>query len=60
MAVGIRNAVNFANTGGSGQGSPFGDNQNRNSGNQGYTRVDDDPFANNGRAIDISDDDLPF
>ncbi|MED4587837.1 single-stranded DNA-binding protein [Priestia flexa] len=51
---------NFANTGGSGQGSPFGDNQNRNSGNQGYTRVDNDPFANNGETIDISDDDLPF
>ena len=30
------------------------------SGNQGYTRVEDDPFANNGNAIDISDDDLPF
>jgi single-strand DNA-binding protein len=28
--------------------------------NQGYTRVDDDPFANNGETIDISDDDLPF
>ncbi|WP_110114501.1 single-stranded DNA-binding protein [Bacillus sp. CGMCC 1.16541] len=47
-------------SGGSGQGSPFGDNQNRNSGNKGYTRVDDDPFANDGQPIDISDDDLPF
>ncbi|MBM7704206.1 single-stranded DNA-binding protein [Metabacillus iocasae] len=47
-------------SGGSGQGFPFGDNQNRNSGNQGYTRVDDDPFANDGQPIDISDDDLPF
>ncbi|MDQ0271951.1 single-stranded DNA-binding protein [Cytobacillus purgationiresistens] len=27
--------------------------------NQGYTRVDQDPFANDGQ-IDISDDDLPF
>jgi single-strand DNA-binding protein len=27
--------------------------------NQGYTRVDHDPFANSGQ-IDISDDDLPF
>jgi hypothetical protein len=26
---------------------------------QSFTRVDDDPFANNGQ-IDISDDDLPF
>lgn len=25
-----------------------------------YTRVDDDPFANNGKTLDISDDDLPF
>ena len=25
-----------------------------------YTRVDDDPFANDGKTIDISDDDLPF
>jgi single-strand DNA-binding protein len=28
--------------------------------NQGFTRVDEDPFANNGEPIDISDDDLPF
>ncbi|MED3728042.1 single-stranded DNA-binding protein [Priestia filamentosa] len=40
------------------QGSPFGQDQNRN--NQGYTRVDDDPFSSNGDTIDISDDDLPF
>lgn len=34
---------------------------NQNNGNQNnYTRVDDDPFANNGKTIDISDDDLPF
>lgn len=32
----------------------------RNGGNQGYTRVDDDPFANGNQTIDISDDDLPF
>jgi hypothetical protein len=25
-----------------------------------YTRVDEDPFANDGKTIDISDDDLPF
>ncbi|PLR79979.1 single-stranded DNA-binding protein [Bacillus canaveralius] len=45
------------------QGSPFGGNNNQNqrqnNNNQGYTRVDEDPFANNGQ-IDISDDDLPF
>jgi len=51
-----------AESGTGNQGSPFGDaqSQNRNSGNQGYTRVDDDPFANKGETIDISDDDLPF
>lgn len=35
-------------------------NQSRQQNNQGYTRVDEDPFANNGQPIDISDDDLPF
>jgi single-strand DNA-binding protein len=54
------------NTGGFGgqreQGNPFG-NQNQPSrntnNNQGYTRIDEDPFAGGGQ-IDISDDDLPF
>lgn len=43
------------------QSNPFGgSNQNqRQNNNQGFTRVDDDPFAGNGQ-IDISDDDLPF
>lgn len=43
------------------QASPFGGgNQNqRPNNNQGFTRVDEDPFAGNGQ-IDISDDDLPF
>jgi len=41
------------------QGAPYG-NQNQNQRqNQGFTRVDDDPFAGSGQ-IDISDDDLPF
>lgn len=35
-------------------------NQNQNQRNQGNTRIDEDPFANNGEPIDISDDDLPF
>ncbi|MEH6944802.1 single-stranded DNA-binding protein, partial [Bacillus sp. JJ722] len=38
-------------------------NQNQNQHQQqsnNYTRVDDDPFANGGKTIDISDDDLPF
>lgn len=45
------------------QGNPFGNNNqnqpNRNNNNQGYTRIDEDPFAGGGQ-IDISDDDLPF
>jgi single-strand DNA-binding protein len=45
------------------QGNPFGNNNNQNqrqtNNNQGYTRMDEDPFAGNGQ-IDISDDDLPF
>ena len=43
------------------QGNPYGgSNQNqRQNQNQGFTRVDDDPFAGSGQ-IDISDDDLPF
>ena len=32
----------------------------QNSGNSTYTRVDDDPFANDGKTINIQDDDLPF
>ena len=45
--------------GGQGGYSPFGQSQNPNQ-NQGHTRVDQDPFANDGQPIDISDDDLPF
>jgi single-strand DNA-binding protein len=50
---------------GQGQGNPFGQDQNsqpqrNNNNNQSYTRVDNDPFANDGQPIDISDDDLPF
>ncbi|MDP4084659.1 MAG: single-stranded DNA-binding protein [Bacillota bacterium] len=42
-------------------GTPYGNtNQNqRQNNNQGFTKVDEDPFAGNGQ-IDISDDDLPF
>jgi len=45
-----------------GQGNPFDQNQNpqRTNNNSNYTRVDNDPFANDGQPIDISDDDLPF
>ncbi|WP_282155740.1 single-stranded DNA-binding protein [Cytobacillus gottheilii] len=64
-----------SNSGGSGQnnrgsnsnagGQQTNQNGNRpqtnqsNRNNQGYSRVDHDPFANSGQ-IDISDDDLPF
>jgi single-strand DNA-binding protein len=44
------------------QGNPYGNsnqNQRPNNNNQGFTKVNDDPFAGNGQ-IDISDDDLPF
>lgn len=41
----------------SGKKSHF-DNQNKQS--SSYTRVDDDPFQNQGETIDIDDDSLPF
>ncbi|MED0659841.1 MULTISPECIES: single-stranded DNA-binding protein [Bacillus] len=41
------------------QDFPFSPNQNQRR-NDDYTRVDEDPFANDGQQIDISDDDLPF
>ncbi|AKU43381.1 ssDNA-binding protein [Bacillus phage Silence] len=41
------------------QGGSGGGSQQRTN-NTGYTRVDDDPFNNDGGTIDISDDDLPF
>lgn len=34
--------------------------QQQTNNNQGYTRVDDDPFANDGGPLDITDDMLPF
>ncbi len=43
-----------------GQQNPFSQNQNQNQRNQGRSNFDDDPFANDGKPIDISDDDLPF
>jgi single-strand DNA-binding protein len=46
--------------GNSGNQNPFGSDQNQNQRNQGRTSFDDDPFANDGKPIDISDDDLPF
>jgi len=58
---------NAAGFGGQREASPYGNNNqnqpyrnNNNNNNQGYTRMDEDPFANDGGQIDISDDDLPF
>lgn len=44
------------------QDFPFDQQNQRNNNNNksGYTRMDEDPFANDGQPIDISDDDLPF
>ncbi|WP_017756740.1 single-stranded DNA-binding protein [Calidifontibacillus oryziterrae] len=39
--------------------SGYGQNQNQRS-NGNYTKIDDDPFKDDGQPIDISDDDLPF
>jgi single-strand DNA-binding protein len=59
---GGNNNFNNNNSGGyqgnSGNQNPFGSDQNQR--NQGRTSFDDDPFANDGKPIDISDDDLPF
>ncbi|MBD1379845.1 single-stranded DNA-binding protein [Metabacillus arenae] len=47
--------------GGSNNRNAFGSDQNQNQrNNQGHTSFDNDPFANDGKPIDISDDDLPF
>lgn len=45
------------------QDYPFGQqqqNQQRSNNNSGYSKMNEDPFANDGKPIDISDDDLPF
>jgi single-strand DNA-binding protein len=45
------------------QDFPFGQqqqNQQRGNNNTGYSKTNEDPFANDGQPIDISDDDLPF
>ncbi|WP_144468593.1 single-stranded DNA-binding protein SsbA [Bacillus pumilus] len=39
--------------------NPYGNQSNQQNRNQG-NRFNDDPFANDGKPIDISDDDLPF
>jgi single-strand DNA-binding protein len=44
------------------QNNPYSPNQQNQSSNQqqNYTRVDEDPFSNNGGPVEVSDDDLPF
>lgn len=44
-----------SNTNNSQQNNQYASNQQQN-----YTRVDEDPFANNGGPVELSDDDLPF
>ncbi len=34
--------------------------QQQSGGNQGYTRIEDDPFANQGETYEVNSDDLPF
>lgn len=48
--------------GGQQQSRQQGNSYNGSGGQSGgsYTKIDDDPFNNNGQTIDISDDDLPF
>jgi single-strand DNA-binding protein len=53
------NQGNQGNQGNSG-GSYGNEGSNRGGGNQNRNNFDDDPFANDGKPIDISDDDLPF
>lgn len=62
--TGGRNDFGGGGFSGGPQNSPYGNHdQNQqqmpNRNNQGRTRLDEDPFANDGQ-IDISDDDLPF
>lgn len=45
--------------GGQNEPAPFSGGQNNQNRNQGNS-FNDDPFANDGKPIDISDDDLPF
>ncbi|RBW69131.1 single-stranded DNA-binding protein [Bacillus taeanensis] len=51
----------FQGSGASRANDNFGQSQNQpNRNNKDFTSFDDDPFASDGKPIDISDDDLPF
>ena len=56
------NTSNNQNNSGNGQNQTNNSysNNNKQNNNKKYTRIDNDPFANDGKNIDISDDDLPF
>jgi single-strand DNA-binding protein len=43
-----------------GQEYPYSQNQNQRNPNEGISPMEDNPFADGGQTIDISDDDLPF
>lgn len=49
-----------ANNGNGGGNQQQQQNRSQNNNTNNYTRVDEDPFANDGQPIDIGDDDLPF
>lgn len=55
-----RNSKNNDNQSNSDNSREYQNNRTEQRNNNNYTRVDDDPFANGGKTIDISDDDLPF
>lgn len=56
----LAESVQFLEPKGNGSGNQQNVSQQQNTQSQGYTRVDDDPFANSGETIDIDDSDLPF
>lgn len=43
-----------------GQGDTNTSPRRNNAGNSNYTKIDDDPFTNDGKTIDISSEDMPF
>ena len=60
-SYGNQRSYNGGNDGqNNGYDNSFGQTPTQNQRNNNFTRVDDDPFANDGKTIDISDDDLPF
>lgn len=57
----LAESVQFLEPNGSqGQGDTNTRTRRQTQDNSNYTKIDDDPFTNDGKTIDISDDDLPF